>query len=187
MQLDQTILEDILVSNYSYVVKTLYDVGYIQQILDHSLLLDQSIEGASPCLFDDGQLIGSPSLTPITIFGTIFPKYFVFTLGDSIHHPPLKKDHNYIMYQGYCCISKSLLCNQSQSYIKLTRSLSWIIFTVVYSILINFRFFIDSDLDGYFSSILSSITQKDSQYRQASNNFWISNIRIISDRNLTMI
>ena len=65
MQLDQASLEDLLMPNFSYTMETLYNVECVQRILEHFLAMDQATGGASP-LVDDEQLIGSPSLTPLT-------------------------------------------------------------------------------------------------------------------------
>ncbi|KAH7654357.1 NPH3 domain-containing protein [Dioscorea alata] len=65
MQLDQASLDDLLMPNFSYTMETLYNVECIQRILEHFLAMDQATGGASP-LIDDEQLIGSPSLTPLT-------------------------------------------------------------------------------------------------------------------------
>jgi len=82
MQLDQATLEDLLMPNYSYAVETLYDVDCIQRILDHFLFLDQTTGGASPCSIDDGQLIGSPSLTPITMVAKLMDSYLAEVAPD---------------------------------------------------------------------------------------------------------
>eukprot|EP01018_Ginkgo_biloba_P031381 Gb_04506 [translate_table: standard] len=82
MQLDQATLEDLLMPNYSYAVETLYDVDCVQRILDHFLLLDQATGGASPCSVDDGQLIGSPSLTPITMVAKLMDGYLAEVAPD---------------------------------------------------------------------------------------------------------
>lgn len=66
MQLDQANLEDLLMPNFSYSMETLYDVDCVQRILDHFLAMDQVIGDASPGSVNDGQLMGSPLLTPIT-------------------------------------------------------------------------------------------------------------------------
>lgn len=65
MQLDQASLEDLLMPTFSNSMETLYDVDCVQRILEHFLAIDQVTGGASPFSVD-GQLMGSPSLTPIT-------------------------------------------------------------------------------------------------------------------------
>lgn len=82
MQLDKASLEDLLVPNYSYAMETLYDVDCIHRILDHFLVLDQASEDASPCSVDDGQLIGSPSLTPITMVAKLMDGYLAEVAPD---------------------------------------------------------------------------------------------------------
>ncbi|KAF3780563.1 BTB/POZ domain-containing protein [Nymphaea thermarum] len=67
IQLDQASLEDLLLPNLTYSVETLYDIDCVQRILDHFLVSDQASAETSPCLVDEGQLIGSPSLSPITM------------------------------------------------------------------------------------------------------------------------
>ncbi|XP_031501840.1 BTB/POZ domain-containing protein At1g30440-like [Nymphaea colorata] len=67
IQLDQASLEDLLLPNLTYSVETLYDIDCVQRILDHFLVSDQASAATSPCLVDEGQLIGSPSLSPITM------------------------------------------------------------------------------------------------------------------------
>ncbi|GLU19294.1 hypothetical protein SLE2022_355540 [Rubroshorea leprosula] len=75
MQLDQATLEDLLMPNFSYSMETLYNVDCLQRILEHFLAMDQITGGASPCSVDDGQLIGSPSLTPITMVAKLIDGY----------------------------------------------------------------------------------------------------------------
>ncbi|XP_058071594.1 BTB/POZ domain-containing protein At1g30440 [Magnolia sinica] len=75
MQLDQATLEDLLLPTFSYSMETLYNVECVQRILEHFLVLDQATGGASPCSVDDGQLMGSPSLTPITMVAKLIDGY----------------------------------------------------------------------------------------------------------------
>lgn len=83
MQLDQAALEDLLMPNFSYSMETLYNVDCVQRILDHFLAMDQITGGASPCSIDeDGQLIGSPSLTPITMVAKLIDGYLAEVAPD---------------------------------------------------------------------------------------------------------
>ncbi|EEF35771.1 Root phototropism protein, putative [Ricinus communis] len=82
MQLDQATLEDLLMPNFSYSMETLYNVDCVQRILDHFLTMDQITGGASPCSVDDGQLIGSPSLTPITMVAKLIDGYLAEVAPD---------------------------------------------------------------------------------------------------------
>ncbi|KAG5562270.1 hypothetical protein RHGRI_005112 [Rhododendron griersonianum] len=82
MQLDQATLEDLLMPNFSYSMETLYNVDCVQRILEHFLALDQLTGGASPCSIDDGRLIGSPSLTPITMVAKLIDGYLAEVAPD---------------------------------------------------------------------------------------------------------
>ncbi|GLT82141.1 hypothetical protein SLE2022_005510 [Rubroshorea leprosula] len=82
IQLDQATLEDLLMPNFSYSMETLYNVECVQQILEHFLAMDQITGGASPCSIDDGQLIGSPSLTPITMVAKLIDGYLAEVAPD---------------------------------------------------------------------------------------------------------
>ncbi|KAJ4837830.1 hypothetical protein Tsubulata_001631 [Turnera subulata] len=82
MQLDQATLEDLLMPNFSYSMETLYNVDCVQRILDHFLAMDQITGGGSPCSVDDGQLIGSPSLTPITMVAKLIDGYLAEVAPD---------------------------------------------------------------------------------------------------------
>lgn len=82
MQLDQATLEDLLMPNFSYTMETLYNVDCVQKILDHFLAMDQATGGASPCSIDDGQLMGSPSLTPITMVAKLIDGYLAEVAPD---------------------------------------------------------------------------------------------------------
>lgn len=82
LQLDQATLEDLLMPNFSYSMETLYNVDCVQRILDHFLAMDQVTGGASPCSIDDGQLIGSPSLTPITMVAKLIDGYLAEVAPD---------------------------------------------------------------------------------------------------------
>uniref|UniRef100_A0A1D1XMG1 BTB/POZ domain-containing protein At1g30440 n=1 Tax=Anthurium amnicola TaxID=1678845 RepID=A0A1D1XMG1_9ARAE len=82
MQLDQATLEDLLIPTFSYSVETLYNVDCVQRILEHFLAMDQATGGASPCLVDDEQLMGSPSLTPITTVAKLVDGYLAEVAPD---------------------------------------------------------------------------------------------------------
>ncbi|XVF69574.1 hypothetical protein PTKIN_Ptkin11bG0092300 [Pterospermum kingtungense] len=82
MQLDQATLEDLLMPNFSYSMETLYNVDCVQRILEHFLAMDQITGGASPCSVDDGQIIGSPSLTPITMVVKLIDGYLAEVAPD---------------------------------------------------------------------------------------------------------
>ncbi|CAL0327838.1 unnamed protein product [Lupinus luteus] len=80
MQLDQATLEDLLMPTFSYSTETLYNVDCVQRILDHFLAMDQDT-GAAPSI-DDGQLIGSPSLTSITMVAKLIDGYLAEVASD---------------------------------------------------------------------------------------------------------
>ncbi|XP_021714811.1 BTB/POZ domain-containing protein At1g30440-like isoform X1 [Chenopodium quinoa] len=82
MQLDQANLEDLLMPNFSYSMETLYNVDCVQRILEDFLIMDQANGGASPCSIDVGQLIGSPSLTPITMVAKLIDGYLAEVAPD---------------------------------------------------------------------------------------------------------
>ncbi|KAL0398274.1 UNVERIFIED_CONTAM: BTB/POZ domain-containing protein [Sesamum radiatum] len=82
MQLDQATLEDLLMPNFSYSMETLYDVDCVQRILEHFLAMDQVVGDASPGSVDDGQLMGSPSLTPITMVAKLIDGYLAEVAPD---------------------------------------------------------------------------------------------------------
>ncbi|KAL8108462.1 hypothetical protein AgCh_024787 [Apium graveolens] len=82
MQLHQATLEDLLMPNFSYTMETLYNVECVQRILQHFLAMDQVTAGASPGSVDDGQLIGSPSLTPITMVAKLIDGYLAEVAPD---------------------------------------------------------------------------------------------------------
>ncbi|GAV82099.1 BTB domain-containing protein/NPH3 domain-containing protein [Cephalotus follicularis] len=84
MQLDQATLEDLLMPSFSYSMETLYNVDCVQRILEHFLAMDQITGGASPpCSVDDGRLIGSPSLTPITMVAKLIDGYLAEVAPDT--------------------------------------------------------------------------------------------------------
>jgi hypothetical protein len=82
MQLDQATLEDLLMPNFSYSMETLYNVDCVQRILDHFLAVEQIAGGTSPGSIEDGQLIGSPSLTPITMVAKLIDGYLAEVAPD---------------------------------------------------------------------------------------------------------
>lgn len=92
MQLDQATLEDLLMPNVSYSMETLYDVDCVQRILEHFLTMDQVVGDASPGSIDDGQLMGSPSLTPITMVAKLIDGYLAEVAPDV--HLKLPKFHS---------------------------------------------------------------------------------------------
>ncbi|TVU43488.1 hypothetical protein EJB05_09964 [Eragrostis curvula] len=83
MQLDKATLEDLLIPNISDSVETLYDVDCIQRILDHFLAMDQESGGASPGLGEDGQILASPSLMPITMVAKLIDGYLAEVAPDA--------------------------------------------------------------------------------------------------------
>ncbi|KAF7803924.1 BTB/POZ domain-containing protein [Senna tora] len=82
MQLDQAALDDLLMPNFSYSMETLYNVDCVQRIVEHFLAMDQVAGDASPCSIEDGQLIGSPSLTPITMVAKLIDGYLAEVAPD---------------------------------------------------------------------------------------------------------
>ncbi|KAI4297494.1 hypothetical protein L6164_037383 [Bauhinia variegata] len=82
LQLDQATLEDLLMPNFSHSMETLYNVDCVQRLLEHFLAMDQVTGGASPCSIDDGQLMGSPSLTPITMVAKLIDGYLAEVAPD---------------------------------------------------------------------------------------------------------
>ncbi|KAL8103320.1 hypothetical protein AgCh_027765 [Apium graveolens] len=82
MQLDQASLEDLLMPNFSYTMETLYNVECIERILEHFLAMDQVTGGASPCSVEDGQSMGSQSLTPITMVAKLIDGYLAEVAPD---------------------------------------------------------------------------------------------------------
>ncbi|KAG6552542.1 hypothetical protein Mapa_005852 [Marchantia paleacea] len=82
MQLEQSTLDDLLMPNYSYTVETLYDIECVQRILDHYILLDQTPGALSPHSLEDGQLVGSPSLTPMMMVSKLMDNYLAEVAPD---------------------------------------------------------------------------------------------------------
>ncbi|KAL3616845.1 hypothetical protein CASFOL_039239 [Castilleja foliolosa] len=81
-QLDQATLEDLLMPNFSYSMETLYDVDCVQRVLEHFLKMDQVAGDVSPGSVEDGQLMGSPSLTPITMVAKLIDGYLAEVAPD---------------------------------------------------------------------------------------------------------
>lgn len=92
MQLDQATLEDLLMPNISYSMETLYDVDCVHRILEHFLAVDGVVGGGSPGSVDDGELMGSPSLTPITMVAKLIDGYLAEVAPDV--HLKLPKFHS---------------------------------------------------------------------------------------------
>lgn len=88
MQLEQATLEDLLMPSFSHSMETLYNVDCVQRILEHFLAMDQITGGSSPCSIEDGQLIGSPSLTPITTVSKLIDGYLAEVAPDVNLKPP---------------------------------------------------------------------------------------------------
>lgn len=82
MQLDGATLEDLLMPTFSYSMETLYNVDCVHRILDHFLAWDQAADGASQCSVDDGPLMGSPCLTPITMVARLIDGYLAEVASD---------------------------------------------------------------------------------------------------------
>ncbi|KAJ1267131.1 hypothetical protein BS78_07G032900 [Paspalum vaginatum] len=81
-QLDQASLEDLLIPNISDSVETLYDVESVQRIVDHFLAMDQETGGASPGIGEDGQMLASPSLMPMTMVAKLIDGYLAEVASD---------------------------------------------------------------------------------------------------------
>ncbi|KAG7026432.1 BTB/POZ domain-containing protein, partial [Cucurbita argyrosperma subsp. argyrosperma] len=83
MQLDQATVEDLLMPNFTNSMDTLYNVDCVQRILEHFLAMEQvNHGGASPCSIDDEQLIGSPSMPPITMVAKLIDGYLAEVAPD---------------------------------------------------------------------------------------------------------
>ncbi|KAK9714322.1 hypothetical protein RND81_06G086300 [Saponaria officinalis] len=82
VQLDEANLEDLLIPNFSNTMETLYNVDCVERILEYFLAMDQAAGDASPCSIDDGQLIGSPSITPITMVAKLIDGYLAEVAPD---------------------------------------------------------------------------------------------------------
>ncbi|KAL6201489.1 hypothetical protein ACLB2K_025203 [Fragaria x ananassa] len=82
LPLQKATLEDLFLPNFSSSMETLYNVDCVQRILDHFLAVEQIAGGASPGLIEDGQLIGSPSLTPVTMVAKLIDGYLAEVAPD---------------------------------------------------------------------------------------------------------
>ncbi|PKA57003.1 BTB/POZ domain-containing protein [Apostasia shenzhenica] len=83
MQLDQASLEDLLMPTFCHSMETLYDVDCVQRILGHFLAVDQATAAASPgAVDDDEQLLGSPTLTPVTTVAKLIDGYLAEVAPD---------------------------------------------------------------------------------------------------------
>ncbi|XP_071701432.1 BTB/POZ domain-containing protein At1g30440-like [Rutidosis leptorrhynchoides] len=83
MQLDQATLEDLLMPNFSYSMETLYNIECVQRMLEHFMAVDQATGGASPgSIEEEEQLLGSPSLTPITMVAKLIDGYLAEVAPD---------------------------------------------------------------------------------------------------------
>ncbi|KAL6857246.1 hypothetical protein ACP4OV_018628 [Aristida adscensionis] len=82
MQLDKATLEDLLIPNISESIETLYDVDCVQRLVDHFLAMDQETGGASPGLGEDGQMLASPSLMPVTMVAKLIDGYLAEVAPD---------------------------------------------------------------------------------------------------------
>ncbi|KAL0538576.1 hypothetical protein IC582_022724 [Cucumis melo] len=81
-QLEQAALEDLLIPNMGYSIETLYDIDCIQRILDHFMLLDQNGNDCITTRVEDGQLMGSNSVTPLTIVANLIDGYLAEVAPD---------------------------------------------------------------------------------------------------------
>ncbi|PWA57667.1 phototropic-responsive NPH3 family protein [Artemisia annua] len=84
MQLDQATLEDLLMPNFSYSMETLYNIECVQRMVEHFMVIDQATGGGggSPCSIEDERLLGSPSLTPVTMVAKLIDGYLAEVAPD---------------------------------------------------------------------------------------------------------
>lgn len=83
LQLEQASLEDLLLPNLAYNLETLYDIDCVQRILDHFLLLEQSVRPmSSPGSDGGGNMISSPSLTPMMMVARLMDGYLAEVAPD---------------------------------------------------------------------------------------------------------
>ncbi|KAD3068931.1 hypothetical protein R6Q59_017076 [Mikania micrantha] len=82
IQLDQATLEDLLMPNFSYSMETLYNIECVLRMVEHFMAIDQATDGASPCSIEDERLLGSPSLTPVTIVAKLIDGYLAEVAPD---------------------------------------------------------------------------------------------------------
>ena len=71
MQFEQVSLEYLLIPSYSYNVKTLYDIDYVQRILQNCLYFDQQVLESVQQGIKKGDFIASTFLTPLTNIGKL--------------------------------------------------------------------------------------------------------------------
>lgn len=81
-QLEQAALEDLLIPNMGYSVETLYDIDCIQRILDHFMLLDRNGNDCISTRVEDGQLMGSNAVTPLTMVANLIDGYLAEVAPD---------------------------------------------------------------------------------------------------------
>ncbi|KAL5998396.1 hypothetical protein ACLOJK_009336 [Asimina triloba] len=81
-ELDEVALEDILIPNLGCAVETLYDIDCFQRILNHFMLANDSAPGSSPSIIDDGPLMESSSLTPMTRVSQLVDGYLAEVASD---------------------------------------------------------------------------------------------------------
>ncbi|KAL8248297.1 hypothetical protein R6Q59_005165 [Mikania micrantha] len=82
LQLDQATLEDLLMPNFSNTMETLYNIECVQRMVEHFMAIDQATGGASPCSIEDERLLGSPSLTPVTMVAKLIDGYLAEVAPD---------------------------------------------------------------------------------------------------------
>ncbi|KAI3800707.1 hypothetical protein L1987_28801 [Smallanthus sonchifolius] len=82
MQLDQATLEDLLMPTFSYSMETLYNIECVLRMVEHFMAIDQATGGASPCSIEDERLLGSPSLTPVTMVSKLIDGYLAEVAPD---------------------------------------------------------------------------------------------------------
>lgn len=84
LQLDEAVLEDLLMPTFLYSMETLYDVECVSRILDHFLAMDRVSEspGSDSGSFDEGRMISSPSLTPITMVAKLIDGFLAEVASD---------------------------------------------------------------------------------------------------------
>ncbi|XP_022956366.1 BTB/POZ domain-containing protein At5g03250-like [Cucurbita moschata] len=81
-QLEQAALEDLLIPNMGYSVETLYDIDCIQRILDHFMLVDRNGNDCILTRVEDGQLMGSNSVAPLTMVANLIDGYLAEVAPD---------------------------------------------------------------------------------------------------------
>ncbi|KAL5998342.1 hypothetical protein ACLOJK_009282 [Asimina triloba] len=81
-ELDEVALVDILIPNLGCAVETLYDIDCFQRILNHFMLANDSAPGSSPSIIDDGPLMESSSLTPMTRVSQLVDGYLAEVASD---------------------------------------------------------------------------------------------------------